>query len=437
MPSRAVVRLIAGKELRDLIRDRRTVLLVLVLPAVLYPLFVGVAILFATTIINQATVIGVVGSEHQPDGRNGNYPPLLDDAGFAPGLVVSEPETVGPIRAVRFDGDPDEALRSRAVDAVLVIPPNFAADLEAERRPTLTIRTREGDEKAKLAAARLAGIVRRWEDRLREVKFARRGLSKDFAQVIAVQDGQNDKPKDKRAADEIRDAFARVFPFILMMWLIAGAIQPAVDMTAGEKERGTMETLLISPAERSEIVFGKFLATTAFSFASVVWNVVWLTAAALLIQQLLGHRIVSLPGLLGCVVIGLPLAMLFGAVCIALGVFAKSTKEGQYYLVPLILVTMPLAFWSMTPGLEISAGNCWVPITGAMLLQKGLLSVTDDPTPWEYLPPVLASLAVWIGLALGFAVWQFRRESVLFRESGPERGSLRRLWRRRQPAVGN
>ena len=248
-----------------------------------------------------------------------------------------------------------------------------------------------------------------------------------------MQDPQSEKPRDKAAADELRDSFARVFPLVLMLWLVAGAIQPAIDMTAGEKERGTMETLLISPAARSEIVLGKFLATTVFAFTSVVWNVLWLLAGALIIKAILGYPIVNPAGLAGCVVVGLPLAMLFSAVCVALGVFAKSTKEGQYYLIPLILVVMPLAFWSLTPGMELDGSNFWVPVTGAMLVQRNLLSVSADPLPWGYFAAVLAALAAWIGVALGLAVWQFHRESVLFRETGPgrTRGLLSRFRRGR------
>jgi sodium transport system permease protein len=199
-----------------------------------------------------------------------------------------------------------------------------------------------------------------------------------------------------------------------------------------------METLLISPAERSEIVLGKFLATSAFAAASVVWNVLWLGTAAVLMERFMGHPIVNPVGMLGCLVLGLPQAMLFGAVSVALGVFAKSTKEGQYYLIPLILVAMPLAFWSMTPGMRLGPTNFWVPVTGAMLLQQQLLSVSGDPVPWGYFLPVLGSLAVWIGLALAFAVWQFTREDVLFREGGPNpAATLRRLFRRPAPVPGD
>ncbi len=427
----SVVRLIAGKELRDLIRDRRTVLLILVLPAVLYPLFGATGYVFASSLLGQPTVIGVAGAEHLPSPGSG-LPPLVADGRPADGLEPAEEPEAGAVRVKVLDGDPHEALRAKAVDAVLVVPPGLADDLRAYRRPTLRILYREGDDKSKLAGKRLAAILRGWKGKVVKAELSRAGVPEAAADPFEVVDPQQDKPKGKKAADELRDTFARVFPFILMMWLVAGAIQPAVDMTAGEKERGTMETLLISPAERSEIVAGKFLATTVFSFGSVVWNVLWLTGAALLIGGLLGFPVVNLPGLVGCVVLGLPLAMFFGAVCLAIGVFAKSTKEGQYYLMPLILLTMPLAFWSMTPGAELTPGTCWVPVTGAMLLQQRLLSVSGEPIPWGYFAPVLGALAGWVALALVFAAWQFRREGVLFREAGPPQGVgvFRRLFKR-------
>ena len=434
---RSVVRLITVRETRDLLRDRRTVMVILVLPAVLYPLFGLAGLLFARSLTEQTTTVGVVNVDQLPAGTGPAgrppYPPLLTDGRFGdPGDGAdADTGTGGPIVVKPLAGDPEEALRARAVDVALVVPSGFARDLDAERKATVKILNRDGDERSKLAARRLTGIVRKWQDKVREVKFARHGLPKDFDEVFVLEDPQTKKTKAKKAADELRDSFARVFPFILMMWLIAGAIQPAVDLTAGEKERGTMETLLISPAERTEIVAGKFLATTAFAFASVVWNVVWLTGGALGAEAVLGFPILNLPGLVGCVVLGIPLAMLFSAVCLALGVFARSTKEGQYYLMPLILVTMPLAFWSMMPGAELTPGTALVPITGAMLLQQKFLAVTGDPVPWEYLPPVVGGLFVWVLLALWLAVRQFKNEAVLFRETGPEKvGILARIFRR-------
>lgn len=444
----SVIRLIAARETRDLLRDRRTVLLILVLPLVVYPLFGVAGFVIAKSTTEQKTIIGVVGMANllainDANGMGKAYPPLVKGTEFVDSTKLEEPSldttamasgsaappSTGPIVLVELDDSGELALREKRVDCVLTVPETFAADLLANRKPTLKIDERDADEKSKLAAKRLTGLLRSWEQQARAVRFARSNLPADFDKIITLQDSNEAKPKLKRTADELRDNFVRIFPFILMMWLVAGAIQPAVDLTAGEKERGTMETLLISPAERVEIVIGKFLAVTFFSFASVAWNVVWLTIGAIVLENLLGFPILNLPGLVGCVILGLPLAMFFSAICVALGIFARSTKEGQYYLMPLILFTMPLAFWSMIPGTELTPFTAVVPVTGAMLLQQKLLSVSSDPTPWGYFLPVLGSLSVAVVLALSFAVWQFRRESVLFREAATSKfGRFARLF---------
>ncbi|MCZ2343406.1 MAG: ABC transporter permease subunit [Bacteroidales bacterium] len=429
MPSWQIVRLITNKEFRDLMRDRRTVMLIIILPAVLYPLFGATAFLFARTMLDQQSVIGVMGAEQITQQA---IPSLLDGDRFVETTTPSETVRFSrPLTARRLAGDPAAALRRREVDAVLIIPPDFSIRPTDQPRSKITILNREGDETSKLATQRVKDIVRQWERRLREARFLKQGLPKDFDQIFDIVDPFSSQPPVKKAADELRDSFTQVFPFLLMLWLVSGAIHPAVDMTAGEKERGTMETLLISPVDRTEIVLGKFLATTLFAFGSVIWNALWIIAAALFTQTILNYPIVNLIGLAGCVVIGLPLAMLFSAVCVALGVFAKSTKEGQYYLLPLILLVLPLAFWSMAPGAQLDGSNCWIPITGALLLQQQLLSLTQDAVPWGYALPIFGSLGIGIVAALSLAIWQFHRESVLFRESRPASGGFLNWFRAR------
>jgi len=428
----STIRLIAGKEFRDLLRDRRTVLLILVLPIILYPLFGLMGYVFALSLMGKDTNVGIVGAAELPQAA-GPWPMLLQGEGFAEGLDTSE-AGIGRMVVKNLTVPPEEALRAKTVDAVVTVGPGFLEALTRKTgdRPTIRIEHREGDEKAKLAGKRTAEILDRWQDRLREVRFANAGLPKDFHKVVAVVDSLADKPKEKRAADELRDVFSRAFPFVLMMWLVAGTIQPAVDMTAGEKERGTMETLLISPASRPEIVLGKFFAVALFAFGSVVWNVIWVAGAVLIMEAVLAFPILNLFGVVGCLILGVTQAMFFSAVCLSLGVFAKSTKEGQYYLMPLILIVMPLAFYAMMPGAELSPSTCWIPVTGTMLLQSRLLSVSAEPLPWVYFPIVFGASSLWVALALWTAVRQFSRESVLFRETGTTKPSLRNWFRRKQ-----
>src|SRR5262249_21701046 len=128
-----------------------------------------------------------------------------------------------------------------------------------------------GDDASIQALSRLHLLVQRWKKNFKETYLTRQGLPPDFDEPFAVYD-----PYAAHAAAEGSDAMLklmmRIFPFMPVMWSLAGALYPAVDVCAGEKERGTMETLLISPAGREEIVWGKFLTIWVFSAATALLN---------------------------------------------------------------------------------------------------------------------------------------------------------------------
>jgi sodium transport system permease protein len=440
-----IVRLIAGRELRDQLRDRRTLFLILGLPVLMYPLFVGVGLLFITAFKDKKLIVGVVGAEHLPQrvaqvvppvaaiggvaaavayDFDRSFPPLIQDDHFVAAYLTDDPD--GATLVVQYLAEPDEALlSSRKVDAILIIEPDLVARLEKGEQPTVRVLGRDGEENSKLAVRRLTGALRNWASGLRIARFARAGLPADFDTPIVIKDPLTDKPPEKKLFDELRDLLVKVIPFLLVMWMLTGSIYPAIDMTAGEKERGTMETLLISPAERSEIVIGKFLAVMVMGFGTAFWNVALMLIAVAVVQLIFPQSaLLSFAGLAACVVAALPLSMLIAACALALGVFARSTKEGNYYMVPMFFVVLPLAYWSMTPGMELNALNSWVPVGNALLLQQRLLAVRSDPFPWMHLPAVVISLTGCIVVALWAAVRQFHRESVLFREA--EAGG--RMW---------
>ncbi len=428
----SVVRLIAAREIRDQFRDRRTLFLILGLPVLMYPLFVGVGLLFVSAIKEKKLIVGVVGAEAlptaQPDvssvaGAAAGFtqlartlPPLLVDEKFPRRYLADDPD--GAALVVEQLTEADESLLSnRKVDAILVIDPDLVGKLERGVRPLVRVLGRDGEENSKLAIRRLNSVLKNWSSEIKTARFLRAGLPVDFDSPIEIRDPLTDKPAEKKMFDELRDVLVKVIPFLLVMWMLTGAIYPAIDMTAGEKERGTMETLLISPAERSEIVLGKFAAVVVMGFGTAVWNVLLMLVAVIAIQVFFPHSLLSLTGLLACVLAALPIAMLLAACALALGIFARSTKEGNYYMVPMFFVALPLSYWSMTPGMELNAFSSWVPVANALLLQQRLMAVRSDPFPWEHIPAVIISLSLCISIALYAAVRQFHRESVLFREA--------------------
>jgi sodium transport system permease protein len=267
---------------------------------------------------------------------------------------------------------------------------------------------------------------------LRQARFARQGLPPNFEETFAIHDSDQAKPPLQRSVDELRDALVRFFPFMLIMWTLTGSLYPAVDLCAGEKERGTMETLLISPAGRVEIVAGKFLAVWTLSTMTAWWNLLWMGGGAIIGGYMLGIELISVSGVLWCYAMTLLLAAIFSAPCLALGVYARSTKEGQYYLLPIFLCAMPLVLLSLLPGMELNLRTSLIPVTGACLLLQHLILTPQGTTPLAYLAPVVLSQSACIILALCWAVWQFHREEVLFRES--EGAGWRRRLRRLFPS---
>jgi sodium transport system permease protein len=447
---RSTVRLIARREIRDLLRDRRTILIILVLPALLYPAFVVVGLTFAVSLMEQKTVIGLVGAENLPAPtqhpealltggalsveaeRRLDDPPLMADGKFLSRYYKAETFS-GSLEVKLLPSADRGPLEAREVDAIVVIPPNVMAGGEGGAKPEVRILGRDGDETSKLAVARVGGVIGRWREHLKEVRFAHRGLPADFDQPVAIIDPDDSKPAETKTADELRDVLVKFLPFLLVMWTMAGALHPAIDLTAGEKERGTMETLLICPAGRTEIVAGKFVAVFVFSYASALWNLFWMASGALLLGLFLPSKILSFSGLAWAALLAAPLAALFSSLALGLGVFARSTKEGQYYLLPLMVMTLPLSMFALTPGLKLTPLLSAVPISGLSLILQNLMAVSGEPVSiWCWLLGV-GSLMGCVALTLAWAAWQFRREAVLFRgEEGPSLRAWLRVMMKRE-----
>ena len=441
----SIVRVIWARELRDQLRDRRTVFMIAVLPVLLYPVAGFGVLQLAAGVLTQRHVVGVRGAEHLPPWPppDQDYPPLFlkegDRLRFPPAYFQS-PREADTLLIRPLEGAPPptgqvtladidrRALDARQVDVLLVVPADFQDKLVRGDRPELYLLTREKDETSRTAHNRVAAALARWKARLKEVRLARHGLPRDFDDPFDLRDPEKAKPAGKRATEDLFDVLTRIFPFVLVLWSLAGALYPAVDLCAGEKERGTMETLLISPASREEIVYGKFLTIWVFSAATALLNLLSMGLTTALFGSHVPHEVFRLSAFFWGVVLLLPLSAFFSAVCLAVGAYARSSKEGQYYLMPLFLVTMPLIFLTLAPGVQLNPFYSMVPVTGvALLLQSLMAAGTPDQKLWSYFVPVLAPMVLYSWLALRWAVEQFQREEVLFREA--ERLDLR-LWLR-------
>jgi len=436
------VRLIFFREVRDQLRDRRTMFMIAVLPIMLYPLL-GMSFFqmaqFRREHVNTVLVVGT------PPGDVA--PPLLDKDRFAEDLF-SDPQKARLLevrwarRELPARGSPAQqvaearrAVQAGQFDVALYFPDDFVQRLAKFRAaiarrqspdaaaapsevPSPEIIYTTANDRSQIAFARLAEILRRWTERVGSKTLEASGIPPTAARPFEL------KTDDMATAGGHRGAAAwsKILPVLLLIWALTGAFYPAIDLCAGEKERGTLETLLCSPAQRTEIVVGKLLTIMGFSAITAALNLIsigltgWLFVSMLQKEtQLAGFGPPPPLAPLWLLLALLPVAALFSALSLALAAFAKSTKEGQYYLMPLLLVTMPLAILPAAPGVELTLGNSLIPITGMVLLLRSLLEGNYWPA-LQFAAPVVAVTMAGCVLAVRWAVDQFNSEAVLFRE---------------------
>jgi sodium transport system permease protein len=458
----STVSLILSREIRDQLRDRRTLFMMFVLPLLLYPLLGMSYFQISQFTQEKATSVLVIGSPNLP-----GLPPLLKDGQFSARLFhdaskarlsqlhFAAPEPPGSPNRIRDQlAKARRAVQTMEYDAALYFPETFAQQMEDYRRaieqwteragpgksrrvpelPRPTIIYTTASERSQIAFVRVSGVLDRWYEDVRQSIWTASGLPPSTTTLPELNaDDLADRTSYRGAA-----LWSKILPVLLLVWALTGAFYPAVDLCAGEKERGTLETLLSAPAQRSEIVLGKLLTVMLFSATTAVLNLVSVGLTGWLVLG--GYPEFGPPPPLAALWLAialLPISALFSALCLALAAFARSTKEGQYYLMPLLLITMPLAVLPMAPGVELNLGNSLIPVTGVVLLLRSLL----EGNYWDalrLLPVVVGVTLAACFLAVRWAVDQFNSESVLFRES--ERLDLglwlRHLTRDRQPTPG-
>jgi sodium transport system permease protein len=435
------------REVRDQLRDRRTLFMIAVLPILLYPtLGLGIAQLASAYEQKPRTVV-VVGAEHLP-----RSPALLNaarDGIDASYFETPKEATLLQVRLARAVDGWDEPARRRArlrdgeVDAVVLIPADLGQKIEAVGTARVSVVVDTAHERGQVAWERVRTVLSQWEQRIVAQRLERDRRPAEYLNPIRLR--KEDVATRYEAGGTV---WAQLFPFLLVMMSLTGAFYPAVDICAGEKERGTMETLLISPASRVEIVLGKFLTVLLASVATALLNLASMGLTGLQLARQFGAMrpagvdgpmptVITPPTLASAVwmvLLLIPLSVFFSALCLSLAVLAKSMKEGQYYMMPLYLAAMPLIFLTLVPGVELNLFFCLLPITGVALLLRALMQ-GEYRIAARFSLPVLIPTVLYGAIALRWAVDQFQSEAVLFREAErfDLRSWVRHLFRAKEP----
>ncbi|TVR01515.1 MAG: CPBP family intramembrane metalloprotease [Deltaproteobacteria bacterium] len=398
----SMVRAIARKELRETLRDRKNLFLIVFVPILLYPallLLVTQVALVQSQRVEEADS-RVLWQNAEPDH------PLL--------RALAETER---IRLVHRD-EVDAPLLGRAAEAdVWIDLGGVPADL-AERMDSalVEIRFSSVDDHSRRARDRVRAAVEEWRQEVLLERLARAELPEEFAAPAPME------------IHDVADRAARgghflaaLLPLLVVMTVLLGATYPAIDVTVGERERGTLQTLLTAPVRITEILAGKYLAVLVIALITGTAN---LASLALLFGQnlLLGGDFleeidfaIPLPTLAVLLWTIVLVGVFIAAALLCSAAFARSYKEAQTWVMPVFLLCIIPGVLAQLPGVEYSPAMALVPAVNVILLMKLALA---EGAPVDALLLVTGASFAWAGLGLQLAARLYSQERILLGGQG-------------------
>ena len=397
--------IVYAKEIIDILRDRRTLISMILVPILLFPLLIG--------------GLGTLMGSQVEKLKQREYSIAVIGEEYAPGLLASLKENA-QFQIYDFIDDLDLA-RDWLNDKTILVAVNIPEGFESQLRlffagegevPALEIIADLSDMESEIASNTLKYLVTEYRRSIVSEELQNRGLRADMTEPFAIM------PVNVASEEKMGGFVAgMILPYLVIILTLMGAMYPAIDLTAGEKERGTMETLLVSPVGRMEMVLGKFLTVITASLATAILAItslsVTMSCGLMELEEGMSFSI-SLVSVLSILVMMIPLSMLFSALLMAIAVFARSYREAQTYISPLMIVVILPAMVSYIPGIELTFKLAITPVVNVALILKEMLTDIGSVDPSMVLLTFISTL-IYASAAIWLTFRQFQRESVLFR----------------------
>ena len=403
------------KELIETLRDRRTLLSAIVAPILLFPILtIGFGTIVAKLVEKaraEASTVMLLGAENAPTlAKRLSEDERLE---IVPASDEDNEDSVGYV----------ELINEKKLRAAVEFPEGFEAMLNAgdnvgdvgdEDAPAISVYHYAGEMRSRFAVSTVRRIAQEYREELVSERLESSGLSTEILTPFETNE-ENVATPEKVGGNVL----GGLLPYMIILLCLTGALYPALDLTAGEKERGTIETILASPVARVDLVLGKFLVVLSMSLTTAVLALgsfaLTLAFASSFVERLSRGGApfsISIKAVAAVFFMVLPLAVLFSAALLAIALMAKSFKEAQSYVQPLIIIVFMPAIAAILPGVELNAKLALVPILNVSLVSKEIFT---GSYPWGLIGLIFASTCVYAGAALFVAVRQFHREEVLFR----------------------
>lgn len=379
---------IVRKELKDGLRDRRALVTLLAIPVLFLGLMVGmVFFLLSLQAGSESFRLPVQGAEYAR--------PLMN-------WLQEEGVSIAPV-----EGDPVELVRGQREDFILVVPPDFPEQFQSYGDAQIELVLDRSRNNIQARVGRLRMLIQQWNARLGSLRLIARGISPQVANPVQLQDV--DVANQQKTASQ----FLAVIPIMLVMIIFTASIGLSVDMMAGEREKRSLEPLLLNPVSRETILLGKWLAAIVCTLAVLLATsvAIYLIVPRLPLEKLGLHYRVGPGQLLQSALAAIPLIGLATMVQLLVSIFARSFKEAQSYISLSVMIPMLMAYYVLFTD-STAAWQLWVPILGPLTLMEAIFNgAAVAPWAWPVTSGVSLSLAF---LTAAVVVRQLKREKIIY-----------------------
>ena len=392
------------KEIKHLFRDTKTIVQTVVLPTFITPLLIGGIFWYFGSIATEETKktydISVYSSSESL---------LIDELSESERLQINNEVSIEAVV---------EAVTQDKSEIGLVLEDNFSEDLVSNNSAELTIYSKDIDTFSQ-AQSIVLNIVDDYEDAIRNNRLELLNLDENYVNPITIN--EEDLTTEEESAGSI---FGAILALFFVMYVISGAMYPAIDLGAGEKERGTMETLISTNISSVDIIIGKMLSVTSSAILTATFSMLGFAIPLVVIFLFyadsineyffaLLSAIVNPIALLGVFVLIIPLSVFVGAFLLAISVYAKTAKEAGLLLGNVLIVFLvPCYIPLINPGLELDFVGALIPCYNLALITNNLIAGTVD---WFLYSVALISTIVYCCVAIYITYIMFDDENVIFR----------------------
>ena len=387
------------KELIDVLRDRRTLMFMVVIPILITPLLIIGSIKFQEY-QNKKSEEKILKIAYINESEDSLTKQLLSDQ---KGVKIIEGVPIDSIESY---------IKSDSLQGGLYLGKGFLKKIKTNSSGDVKIYYKSSDLMSK-SKKRMQAALDIYKEKIIAERLKQLNVDGQILEPITITN------IDMATAKEtMGKAIGGFIPYVLVMFIFLGAMYPAIDLGAGEKERGSLETLLSSPATKFEITMGKLLVVSLTGIVSGLVSVLGISSSLFFIDKIpvqMQETILELINpfmIFSIIILMIPIAIFFASMLLSISFYARSFKEAQSLMGPLNMVIIVPLFLSLGPGMEMDHATALMPLINVGLLTKEILAGSVELI---YFIETLFSLLFCAAIGIWFSVFWFKKENTIFR----------------------